>query len=196
MKLAEYLTNQPKKHIIFDLDSTILEMDIDWSTYRRDTWDVIAGIDKPLTEEVPFAHAMGMVLTNKAIAKHGQKAKKIIDPFVENYEETHYHGYTPNPELLQFLRSHNGTYSFYLWTSNARKTALRPLQSEGITHLFAKIVTRNDVMLLKPSPDGFSLIYDTSVPKSEYLMVGDNTFDKGAAEQAGIDFFLVDYFSR
>lgn len=194
MDLQSYLKEHPKKHIIFDLDSTIIEMDMDWSTYRHDTWETVASFDEPLTQEVPYTHGMGMTLTNKAIAKHGQRAKDVIDPFVDVYEETHYHGYCPNPHLLRFIRDNSGRYFFYLWSSNARKTVMKVLEAEKLSGLFSKIVTRTDVMLLKPSLDGFDLIYNPSIPKSEYLLVGDSKFDEGAAQGAKIDFFRERYF--
>ena len=82
---------------------------------------MVATFDKPLTQEVPFEPWRGIELTNKAIQRHGEKVKQILDKFNESYELTHYHGYTPNPDLLNFVKK-NITHILFLWTGNHKKT--------------------------------------------------------------------------
>ena len=51
-----------------------------------------------------------------------------------------------------------------------------------------------DVDLIKPYTDGFEKIYDLTVPKKRYLIIGDSDNDQEAAKRLGVDFFLIDYF--
>lgn len=187
----------PKKYLIFDLDHTLVRLEIDWSTYRREIFDLVATFDKPLTELVLFTPFAGLELSNRVIKKHGEFAKKKINAFVEKYETTHYAGYTPNTELLSFIRTHaKKNYRFFIWTSNARKTFDDLLIKEHVQDVFTRIVDRCAVSLLKPEIDGFKLIQIPHAPLNDYLMIGDNFTDEGAAEKAGIDFFKVNYFHR
>ncbi|MFH0773022.1 MAG: HAD hydrolase-like protein [bacterium] len=198
MTLEEYLTEHPKKYLIFDLDRTLARLEIDWSTYGRDIFDLVATFDKPLAEQVPFVPFSGLTLTNKAIQKHGVRAKEIIDAFVQRYESTHYSGYTPNIKLLSFIRTHNsGDYLYFIWTSNMKKTCVEFIEKECLQNTFSRIVDRGSVSLLKPEAEGFHLIHQ-SIDSSldHYLMIGDAFTDEEAAKNAGIDFLKIDYFSH
>lgn len=194
--LENYLQTHPKKYLIFDLDSTLARLKIDWTTFRRDIFDLVAIFDKQLTEEVPFVPFAGLELANRAIKLHGEHAKNTINSFVERYELTHYSGYTPNPELLSFIRSQKEKYKLYIWTSNMRKTIMEFLKNELLESSFSKIVCREDVTFLKPDREGFKQIQIGGSNPNEYLMIGDNFTDEGAAKNAGIDFFIIDYFSH
>jgi len=194
--LENYLQTHPKKYLIFDLDSTLARLKIDWATFRRDIFNLVATFDKQLTEEVSFVPFAGLELANKAIKLHGDQAKNTINSFVERYEIAHYSGYTPNPELLSFIRSQKETYKLYIWTSNMRKTIMEFLKNELLERSFLKIICREDVTFLKPEIDGFRQIQIRDSNPTEYLMIGDNFTDEGAAKNAGIDFFKIDYFSH
>lgn len=63
-----------------------------------------------------------------------------------------------------------------------------------IDDAFEKIVARDDVMYIKPDPDGVRLVLGDEPDVSKFLMVGDSSADKGAAEAIGMDFFRVDRF--
>lgn len=196
MHLEDYLIQHPKKYLIFDLDSTIVLLNIDWSSYRRDLFDLVSTFDKPLTQQVPFVPFAGLELTNRAIKKHGDFAKKKIDTFVEQYETSHYSGYTPNTKLLTFIRTHKKEYVYFIWTSNMKKSFEEFMAQENLNNVFSVIVDRGSTPLLKPEINGFSLMFMQGTSLNEYLMIGDSVFDEGAAINAEIDFFKIDYFSH
>lgn len=195
MKLEEYLALHPKKYLIFDLDETLARLNIDWSTVRRDIFDFIAAFDEPLTKTVPFISNAGITLSNLAAKKHGKDMAKKIRTFIEEYELSHYKDYTVNLPLLEFIRSNRQMYTYYLWTSNGRRTIQDFLTKESL-FLFSKMVTQNDVSLIKPEIEGFSLLYIPGTSLSEYIMIGDSKSDENAAKNTGIDFFRVDYFTH
>ncbi|MFZ2206975.1 MAG: HAD hydrolase-like protein [Microgenomates group bacterium] len=196
MTLAEYLIKHPKKYLIFDLDHTLAKLNIDWSTIRREIFDLVATFDEPLSKSVPFVSNAGIELSNKAVKKHGKEVAKKIRTFVEEYEMTHYQNYESNQELLNFIRNNKQTYVYYMWTSNGIRTIQDFLNKEDFSSFFSKIVTQNDVSLIKPEAEGFTFLYTPGESLSSYLMIGDSPSDENAAKNAGIDFFKEDYFSR
>lgn len=194
MDLNKYLIDHPKTHIIFDLDGTLAKLKIDWSTFRRGLFDIVGAIDRPLMESVPFEHMRGLELTNKAVKKHGESMKRQLTQFNESYELSHYSGYIPNPPLLSFIRENTSKYAYFLWTNNCRKTIEDFLVKERLGETFEKILTFDEVGLIKPEPEGFGKICDKRLPKTDYLMTGDSFADEGAAKSFGMDFFKVNFF--
>jgi len=195
MDLKMYLSQHPKKYLIFDLDGTIAKLHMDWTTFRRDIWDLVASFDKPLSVEIPYGPKTSFRLTNEAIRRHGAKARDIINTFIQGYELSHLSGYTINPELTQFIKTEK-QYNYFLWSNQMPKTIEELLEKEGLKDRFQKIMTRDSVDFVKPDPQGFDLIYDPKENKKDYLMIGDLFADEQAAAGAGIDFFLVDYFNK
>lgn len=196
MTLTEYLAIHQKKYLIFDLDETLAKLNIDWSTIRREIFDLVATFDEPLSKSVPFVSNAGIELSNKAAQKHGKDTAKKIRTFIENYEIAHYFDYTPNTELIDFVRRNKQTYTYYMWTSNGKRTIQDFLRKESLSPFFSRIVTQNDVSLIKPEAEGFSLLYSQGEPLSSYLMIGDSPSDENAAKNAGIEFFKISHFHR
>jgi len=195
MQLDEFLKSNHKTHLIFDLDLTLVFLQIDWSTFRKGVWDIVAELDASLTREVPNVSGNGMIMINRAVQKHGVRAKEMFVCYVERYEYGNFHGYLPNADLIRFVHKNHDKYTLSLWTNNCRKVVTIPLVKEQLLPCFDSVITRDDIMLLKPEPDGFNAIFDKTCDKSGYLMIGDSIWDKEASKKAGIDFFLIDYFS-
>lgn len=192
MILENYLQKHPKKHIIFDLDETLLTLKIDWSNFRRDLWKKVGLLDKKLVKQVPNRSGMGFVLYNQTIIKHGKKGRKLVLSFCEKYELDNLKGVIKNKNLINFIKTHNLKHDFYIWTSNNRKTVDLVLKQAKLSSYFKKIITKEEVKLLKPYPDGFYLIFDKEKQKrKDYLFVGDSNNDKNAAQNAGIDFLKI-----
>ncbi|MFA5136420.1 MAG: HAD-IA family hydrolase [Patescibacteria group bacterium] len=194
INLIDYLKTHPKKYIIFDLDETLAKLKIDWSTYQKELWELVKTFDNEIIHQIPCQSGMGIKLSNLAIKKHGNKAKSMLDGFTERYEVQHYSGYIAHKELLAFIRLYQNKYIYFIWTSNMKKTIQDFLYKEHLHDFFQKIITRSDVSLLKPEPDGFAQIYIPDSLLSDYLFIGDNArTDKAAAQKAGIDFFQIDH---
>jgi len=194
MNIEDYLKKHVKKYVVFDLDSTLAQLKIDLSGFRKGVWETVASFDEPLTKKVPFEPWKHIELVTKAVKRHGKLAKKALDAFNEQYELSHYSGYIPNTPLLDIIRCNN-QYVYFIWTSNSAKTIQPFLEKEKLSPYFKDIITRERVGLIKPAPDGFRFIYNPKTDKKEYVLVGDNFTDEGAARAAGIDFFLIDYFT-
>ena len=76
-----------------------------------------------------------------------------------------------------------------LWTNNAREVTDRALGRFGLPPHFDLIVTRAEMVGLKPAPDGWTVIArHFGVPEREAVVVGDSWVDGLAADKAGVPF--------
>jgi beta-phosphoglucomutase-like phosphatase (HAD superfamily) len=197
MTLEDYLAKNPKKYLIFDLDGTLADLHVNWFGIDKDISDLVASIDAPLSKEVPLGRFAGIHLTNMVNKKYGELSRKKMNIFIDDFEKKNYSGFSPNHELINFLRDiSNERYNCYLWTTNTRMVIEDFLSKEKLVGRFTKIVSHNDTTLLKPEAEGFSYIYTPNTSLSDYLLIGDSINDELAAKNAGIDFFKVDYFDR
>lgn len=194
--LKHYLQKHPKKYLLFDLDDTLAHLNIDWSTIRQGVFDVVAQYDKKLVEDTLNERFATIYLTNRAVAKYGEKMKDEITSFWNTYEQSNYSGYIPNAELITTVKSLGPQYKKFIWTTNTTFPVQDFIRKEGLNNQFKKIVSHQTVLRLKPEADGFADIYAPNTSLNDYLMIGDSINDEGAAKNAGIDFFQIDYFSR
>jgi len=77
-----------------------------------------------------------------------------------------------------------------LFTGRTRRELRHTLEHFGVTTLFPRVVTMDDVEHLKPHPEGLLRLLDGSDP-CEALYLGDNLDDALAAKRAGIPFLGV-----
>ncbi len=176
-------------HVIFDFDLTICSLVTDWVEWRKGVWKLVKEFDPSSNYEVEqIRHAT----QNDLIHKYGLVFKAQLDKANEELELKYIEGFLPNEKVVDFIRTTDK--NLYVWSSNSRATVVKHLQALGIEDKFQKIVAREHVHLLKPSPEGFSLIYSPHNMLKEYVLVGDSASDANAALNAGIRFLQVDSF--
>lgn len=192
MELASYLQKNPKKYLLFDFDETLFHLLLPWKIFKTKLRLELRRLDPTLnfqTKEI-------FVLMNQAMAKHGKAAKKIIYSWGERFENDYLEGAPPNSKLISFIKSFKDKYSFYIWSSNMKKTIISMLRRNHLENLFQKIISREMVDLIKPYPDGFFQIFNPKIHKrADFLMFGDSYNDEKAAERVGIDYFKVKFKS-
>ena len=181
-----------KSHIIFDFDKTIAQIEIDWSNWYAG----VAAIYREFDSENqagsgpnPHEHY------NLMVDRHGETLANAVIAFNESYEQEHVTGFTPHQELVDLILSLD-THKQYVYSSNSKSTVTKGIQTLGIAHKFMQVVTRNDVIHLKPHPEGFNRIKGLDSQKSQALMVGDSSSDKKAAQAYGIDYLESNYFEK
>jgi HAD superfamily phosphatase len=77
-----------------------------------------------------------------------------------------------------------------LFTGRTRRELRHTLEHFGVTRLFPRVVTMDDVEQLKPHPEGLLCLLDGTDPKAA-LYLGDNLDDALASKRAGIPFLGV-----
>lgn len=191
--LLDYLNSNQKKNLIFDFDETIVKLILPWerSTYRIK--EKLIKLDPKPLEKYKQNKISYSVLQNIYVLKFGEKALKL---FIENnllFESEDLKKYQRNEKIINFIKNAKN-YKLSIWSSNMKSTISKILRELGILSKFTKIVSREDVKLLKPYIEGFDKLYSGD-SKSEYLFVGDSWNDREVAEKVGIDFYLEEYFN-
>ncbi len=197
MNLKEYIKKNNKRYVIFDFDATLFHLVVPWDRMKDEQLARLREIDAMLWGQCDRGEITFTQLLNESIDKHGNGVREYLNDHAATYEVDNIERYKPNHELLEVLSELEvmPDITLYLWSSNARPVIDTILKENGMENYFDKIITRQDSWRMKPHADGFDLIYDKDTEKSAYLMVGDSSHDRGAAEAAGIDFYLVDFFN-
>jgi len=177
---------EKKKHLIFDLDETIVTLKIDWDEWHKK----IATIFKEF--EPDFVYWGGFIdyLIVPFIEKYGQRIRDKIVEFENQYEKEKLKGYVVNNKLVDYIKQ-NTHQKNYLLTNNALNTILPILEELGIKDRFEKTVTIDDVLYCKPHIEGILTIIDKSVPLSDYAVIGDSGNDEKIAKSVGVDFIKI-----
>lgn len=195
MTLDNYLKVFKKTHLIFDFDETLLELVLPWEDAIKGIKNELIALDKEMYKSYYEKGVSSLsLLQNQYVSRFGKKALNIIIKNEIEFETRNLKGVIPNKKLLEFIKN-LPSHKLFIWSSNARPTIEKLLKSYGIFDKFEKIISREDVELLKPEIDGFKLLYDAKIPKKKYLFIGNSDFDKLAAEKVGIDFYLIDFFN-
>jgi len=194
MKLKDYLKNNSKKYLIFDLDLTLFYLDINWQPFHQEQYEIISQIDKQMADRYlsydPWSNPWRNTI-NEFIKKHGEKASRLMIEFTKKYEEKYFSGKAKeNKGLTNFIRNNKNKYLFYILSNNSRKTIKTVLTKYQLVGCFEKVVSRDDVSLMKPDSEGFYLIYKKGEDRKNYLMIGDSEESDGRFSRASeIDFF-------
>jgi len=193
MDLENYLQNNSKTHLIFDFDNTLAQLQIDWSKWGEEIQNKLIELD-PYPWKKYQDNAINLSqLQNHYIRSFGNKIKDEIIKHSIWLEINCSGGAKPNSKLISLIPRLD-KYQKFIWTSNTRQGVEPILENFEVKKYFEKIITRNDVSLLKPEIEGFELIYDKKTPLKNYLFIGDSGSDKKAAKTIGIDFYKVNYF--
>lgn len=196
--LQEYLKKHPKKHLIFDFDQTIFTLQLPWDRYVTELTDRLLKLDPSLKE---FSHGKSLNdVENEAVRRHDEVAITVRREYSQEFETTYLQGVEEHKDITEFIRqigeqaeqSGEQAYNLYLWTSNMRSTIEPILIKHSLIQYFGTLVTKSEVILTKPEPEGFYLLFDAeNQRKEDFVMIGDSINDKEAAAAAGIDFYSV-----
>ena len=83
-----------------------------------------------------------------------------------------------------------GRAELALFTGRTRRELRHTLEHFGVTKLFPRVVTMDDVEHLKPHPEGLLRLLNGADPR-EALYLGDNLDDALASKRAGVPFLGV-----
>ncbi|MCA9324086.1 HAD-IA family hydrolase [Candidatus Saccharibacteria bacterium] len=193
MELVKYIRKHGKTHVIFDFDATLFLLVMPWSTWQEEIRKHLIEVDASIWDAYERGELNISTVQNEYVKNHGRVVKNFLAEHSAQFEIENMQEYRPNTDLLQALEELNDVKK-YVWSSNARPVIELVLKETKLSKKFDKIVSKQDVELIKPEPDGFYAVYDESVDKSKYLMVGDSSYDRDAARAAGIDFYMTDFF--
>lgn len=194
MDLQNYLRNHQKTHLIFDFDETLFHLILPWDQWEENIKDKLIKVDKIILKN----YQDNKISLSQLMNQYGSQYPKTKELIIQNclkFETENLNDVVVNPRLLDFIKNAQN-YQMFLWTSNTRPTVQRLLKKFNLQNKFRQIVTRNDVNLLKPDPEGFYQIYDPKISKQNYLLIGDSQADKQVCQKLDLVFYLVDYFKN
>jgi beta-phosphoglucomutase-like phosphatase (HAD superfamily) len=192
--LADYAARTGKTHFIFDFDATILLLDLPWEDWHAGVYAELTALDPDLYEQWATVRALSGI-QNAFVEKHGDAALALLCAHNKRFESG-FTAFHKNDGLLAEIEAIGTSAQRSIWSSNTRDVVEHVLELAELDGLFDKIVSRDNVRMLKPNPEGFALLHDPAVPKSRYVLVGDSSSDRGAAQAAGIDFYFTDFFNQ
>ena len=171
--------------IIFDIDGTLTSTnELIFATFRHVTEKYL---NKKVTDEeiISLFGPTEDVILKKFMNDDYDNARK---DYMEFYEAKHHlmaDVYPGIKEVLEFIKSRNIPLSIY--TGKGRDSSIITLRKIGIIDLFDMIVTGDDVVDHKPSPEGIDVfVKKFNLNPEKVLMIGDAPADILAARSAGV----------
>ncbi len=177
------------KHVIFDIDGTMLDTEYAILHSLQDTVLDIAG-RKPEIEDLTFALGIpGEVALEQLGIKDTVYANKLWNdillkytPFIKLFDGI--------SELLEEL--HKKGSRLGIVTSKTRQEFVADFDPCGVTSLFDTVICVEDSPRPKPFADPIlTYLGKTGAQKEEVIYIGDTVYDFQCAENAGVDFGLA-----
>lgn len=180
--------------IIFDMDGTLIQSDIDYEGIRMSVLQILKGIiheekyNELLTNPIPILDMLSFIKESEFNGEKLQEAWAIIRDFeLKGYEKA-----TIDEDVittLQKLKDLNCINVIY--TNNSRKLTDYALKKFNIINLIDYVLTRDDVTKSKPHLEGLERIMkEFKRKKSDILFIGDSWLDAEIAKKGGINFLL------
>ncbi len=179
---------------IFDLDGTL----VDTMPLHFRAWDAAmrqVGLQAPLDEELFYS--LGGVPTRRVAELIAAHYNLTIDPeAVFHLKESLFRELQADAKLIapvaEFARRVALTHPVSIASGGPREIVLRSLELAGLTPLFPVVVSADDVVHGKPSPDMFLLAAkQMGVPPERCLVFEDAEPGMRAAEAAGMKWVRV-----
>jgi HAD superfamily hydrolase (TIGR01549 family) len=186
---------QPEKvkGLLFDLDGTLLDS---FSSHLAAYQAMFARFGIQLTEaQFLNSYSPNWYLTYETIGL----PKELWGAANTCWqEEAKKHKPALLPNVKETLTRLNTRYRLGLATSGSKNRVLDDLRRTGIESLFETIVTGDDIIQPKPSPESLELaMLRLGLRKSEVIYIGDAHADYEMAQAAGVCFiFLTSAFTR
>lgn len=171
---------------VFDLDHTLVSSPLDLKAVGREMEAFVRERGLPLpqrelrwsgTELFAFVRAEAPALAEEILKipqRHERRAMEqaVLEPFAD--------------EALGAMKQLG--FATAIWTNNDRVVADFVLARFDLHRHLDLVVTRDDVIALKPDPDGLRVVRDRWPGAPHIVMVGDAWVDGLAAQAGGIPF--------
>ena len=182
--------------MLFDFEGTLVDFQ----------WQLAAAIEETLEMLGNLGLAQDRILSRKystLMTEAMQKAPEIglspdqmrekIGRLYDRYDEDALTRWALRPGVIDFLRTIRAKGIRTGLVSNVGgKTLTKALTQLGLTEFFDITLSRNDVLNLKPHPDGLNLAIERlGISKDNCLFLGDSLDDLNAARNAGIRVMII-----
>jgi phosphoglycolate phosphatase len=179
------------KAVLFDLDGTLIETNIDFNLMRREVISFAEkyGIPASRLENLDILSMVEVICADISALegyKKSETVRKEVLAILERIELAHSLNASPIPhahELLKTLR--NAGIKVGIITRNCRSAVAISLAKTGISG--DVVLTRDDVRKTKPHPSHFLQALEIlKVPPENAVIIGDHWMDIQGGKAAGI----------
>ena len=181
--------------IVFDLEGTLV--DFQWhleeaeAELRRGLYDL--GFAPRTFDRDSYA-----TMWNRAVASPSSLVGEAVlrarlGPIYDRYDHDALSRWAPRPGAAELLaRLHAEGYRLGMVSNIGRTAAGAVLERFGLAPFLSPVLTRDDVVLMKPAGEGVRRCLESwSLGPAAALMVGDSRSDLGAAREAGVPVAII-----
>lgn len=170
--------------ILFDLDGTLI--DTNELIIASFTHTIEQYTDRPYTRQ-EILDFIGPPLKESLAKINPEKVEEMVETYRKHNIENHnsfVKAYEGVVETIQTLKDQG--YKLGIVTTKMRNTVQMGLELTNLEGLFETVITLDDVNNAKPHPEPIvKALNNLDAKASEALMVGDNTHDIEAGQNAG-----------
>ncbi|MFO7797977.1 MAG: HAD family hydrolase [Promethearchaeia archaeon] len=184
---------QGKKVIVFDLDGTIVRLDVNWQELKN----ILSNRYSKIFDESCEFHSISECLSF-VVAKDQKEELHNHFKIIREFEIKNIENNIPIPQTIELIK-HKKKFGIpedtklAILSLNSRNTIKKSLKQEDILKYFDFIVGREDVRRWKPEPEGLIIIKDHfNVETDEMLFIGDMKKDLLTGTNAGVKAYLID----
>ncbi|MDF2679789.1 MAG: pyrophosphatase [Brevibacillus sp.] len=185
--------------LLFDLDGTLLDSRdavIDAVSFTADQYAPGHFSREELLAR--FGESFDDFLAAVAASAGAPDKKEVLDRYFAYVRENH----EQHVKLFPFVREgleklQAAGYELAIVTNKQREFAVAGLELAGIDHLFASIVTVDDVSRGKPSAEPVQkALAELGRRPEQAMMIGDSRFDVLAAVGAGVSSVVLEWYGQ
>ncbi len=184
------------KHIVFDIDGTLIDTEYAVLHSLQDTLIAVTGINREI-KELTFALGIPGKNALKKLNVPESSFSIILGDWEKcmcKYSNTVciFQGIS---DLLKTLLQSG--YELGIVTSKTREEFKQDFEPFDISSYFATIICADDTVEHKPEPDPlFKYMEVSDAGNNEMLYIGDSAYDRECAKSAVVDFALAGWGSR
>lgn len=178
--------------VVFDMDGTIIQSNIDYFGTRQKIWEILKGtVSKNYYEEIVGSPRSIIELVDLLeINDETNTKKKLAWEIIEKSEKEGYEDAKVNEDVYETLESLKMKgYILTIFTNNSRELTNYGLEKYNLQKYFDFVLTRDDVKKPKPHPEGLEITMKRfSTQNNNVVFVGDSWIDAETAVNAGVKF--------
>ncbi|MEM4280819.1 MAG: ATPase, T2SS/T4P/T4SS family [Candidatus Caldarchaeum sp.] len=175
--------------MVFDLDGTILELNLDLVNSRKKIAEIMNSFGLRMLERESIQELLERAEQTLAKERFEEFRSQVYGVMVENERKAAANAKVRDEivDVLKKLRQQG--YRLAIATNTHREAAVEALTKTGLTYFFDEVVCRNDVSRMKPRPDILLKVCEkTNTSISNLIYIGDSVIDYRAAVEAGARF--------